>query len=131
MAPLEALSLSWPGSEQSSPRVFFGLGIRVARMGFAAQATYWSAVDLHKVVMSSICVALNRPLQETHPEETTALAADEYASVMVENDASKVYEASPWAADEQSYNRGSCLRRMDSAARMLSEDGGSSWSKCC
>ena len=74
---------------------------------------------------------LNRPLQESHLEETTALAADEYARVMVENDASKVYEASPWAADEQSYNRGSCLRRMDSAARMLSEDGGSSWSKCC
>ena len=44
-----------------------------------------------------------------HPEETTALptkadllvagvADDEYARVMVENDASKVYEASPWAA---------------------------------
>ena len=34
----------------------------VAQMGFAAQAPYWSAVDLHKAVMTSICEALNRPL---------------------------------------------------------------------
>ena len=59
--------------------------------------------------MSSICVALNRPLREAHPEETIALAAkadllvagvafDGYARVMVEN-GGKVCEASPWAAD--------------------------------
>ena len=69
-------------------------------MGFAAQATYWSAVDLHKAVMTSICEALDRPLQGAHPEETTALAAkadllmagvavDDYAKVMVQNDADK------------------------------------------
>ena len=33
---------------------FGGLGIRVAQVGFAAQATFWSAVDLHKAVMSKI-----------------------------------------------------------------------------
>ena len=81
-------------------------------MGFAAQATYWSAVDLHKAVMTSICEALTRPLRGAHPVETPALAAkadllvagvavDEYSRVMVENDASKVCEASPWAADKE------------------------------
>ena len=79
-------------------------------MGYAARATYWSAVDLHKAVMTSMCEALNTPMREPHPEEATALASkadlllsgvavDEYAKVVVENDASKVYEGSPWAAD--------------------------------
>ena len=31
-----------------------GLGVRVAQKGFAAQVTYWSAVDLHKAVMTNI-----------------------------------------------------------------------------
>ena len=78
-------------------------------MGFAAQATYWSAVDLHMAVMTSICEALDRPLQGAHPEETIALAAKAdfhmagvaVHDVMVENDASTVYEASPWAAGER------------------------------
>ena len=81
-------------------------------MGFAAQATYWSAVDLHKAVMPIICEALDRPLQVAHPEKTTAVAAkadllmagvavDDDAIVMVENDASRVYEASPWTADKR------------------------------
>ena len=94
------------------PTCFGGLGIRVAQMGFAAQATYWSAVDLHKAVMPIICEALDRPLQGRHPEETTALAAkadllpvgvavDDYAKVMVEHEASLVYEASPWAVDKR------------------------------
>ena len=52
---------------------FGGLGIRVAQMGYAAQATYWSAVDLHEAVMSNICDALKRPLREPHPEDATAL----------------------------------------------------------
>ena len=71
---------------------FGGLGIRVAEMGVAAQATYKSTVDLHKAVMSNICVALRRPLREPYPEEASALAAkadlpamgvavDEYARV--------------------------------------------------
>ena len=86
--------------------------MRVAQMGFAAQATYWSAVDLHKAVMTNICEALNRPIREVHLEETAALAAkadllmagvavDDYSRVMVENEASKVYEASPWAVDRR------------------------------
>ena len=65
----------WHGSEHHSPTCFGGLGIRVAQMGFAAQATYWSAVNLHKAVMTTICGALGRPLQGAHPEEVTALAA--------------------------------------------------------
>ena len=62
--------------------------------------------------MTSICEALDGPLRGAHPEETTALVAkadllmagsavDEYARVMVENDTSKAYEASPWAADKR------------------------------
>ena len=89
---------------------FGGLDIRVAQMGFAAQATYWSAVDLHKVVMTNICEALNRPTREVLPEIAAALAAktdlvssgvavDEHARVAIENEASKFYEASPWVAD--------------------------------
>ena len=87
-------------------------GGRVAQMGYAAQATYWSAVDLHKAVMPNICDALWRPLRGSHPEDATALAAkadllaagvavDEYAKVTIENEASKLYEASPWAADKR------------------------------
>ena len=81
-------------------------------MGFAAQATYWSAVGLHKVVMTGICEALIRPIREMHPEIATALAAktacllsgvavDEHARVAIENEASKLYEASPRAADKR------------------------------
>ena len=45
------------------PTCFGGLVFRVAQMGFAAQVTYWSAVDLHKAVMTTFCEALGRPLQ--------------------------------------------------------------------
>ena len=44
-------------------------------MGFAAQATYWSAVDLHRTVLPRICEALNRPIREPHPEVANAMAA--------------------------------------------------------
>ena len=64
-----------PWERAKLPTCFGGLGIRVAQMGFAAQATCWSAVDLHKAVMPSICEALDRPLEGVHPEETTALAS--------------------------------------------------------
>ena len=81
-------------------------------MGHAAEANCWSAADLHKAVMSNICDAFRRPFREPHPEEATALAAkadllatrvavDEYAKVTIENEASKLYEASPWAADKR------------------------------
>ena len=60
--------------------------------------------------MSNICVALRRPLREPHPEEAAALAAkadlpttgvavDEYARLTNKKEASKLYEASPWAAE--------------------------------
>ena len=81
-------------------------------MGFAAQATCWSAVDLYKAVMTNMCEALNRLIREMHPEVATDLATktdlllsgvavDEHAKVTIESEASKVYEASPWAADKR------------------------------
>ena len=72
--------------------------------------------------MTSICEALNRTIREPHPEVASDLAAetdlllsgvavDEHARVTVENDASLVYEASPWAADMRAVEivrHGSC-----------------------
>ena len=86
--------------------------MRVAQTGFAAQATYWSAVDLRKAAMSTISEALDTPLRAAHLEGMTALAAeadlllsgvavDEYARAMIENEASNLYEASPWAAEKR------------------------------
>ena len=106
----EVSELAWERAELAT--CFGGLGISVAQMGFAAQATYWSAVHLHKAVMTSICEALGRPLRGAHPEETTALAAkadlltagvavDDHAKVVVEHEARKLYEASPWAVDKR------------------------------
>ena len=91
---LKALSLSWPGSEQSSPRALVVWALGLLR---------W-ALRLRQ--------RTGRPLREAHPEETTALTAkadllasrvavDEYAKVTIENEASKLYEASPWAADKR------------------------------
>ena len=57
------------------PTCYGGLGLRVAQMGFTAQASYWSAVDLHRAVMPRICEALNRPIREPHPDVANALAA--------------------------------------------------------
>ena len=61
--------------ERGTLPCFGDLGIRVAQAGSAAQATYWSAVDLYKAVMTGICEALNRLLRGAHLEKTTALAA--------------------------------------------------------
>ena len=63
----EVSELAWERAKLST--CFGGLGIRVAQEGFAAQATYWSAVDLHTAVVTGICEALRRPLQAAHPEE--------------------------------------------------------------
>ena len=62
--------------------------------------------------MTNICEALNRPMRELHPEIAAALAAktdlllsgvvvDEHAKVTIENEAGKLHEASPWAADKR------------------------------
>ena len=64
------------GSGPSFPPAFGGQGIRVARLGFAAQATCWFAIDLHKAVMPNICGALRRLLLERHLEETFAQGAE-------------------------------------------------------
>ena len=71
--------------------------------------------------MTNICEALKRPIREVHPEIATAPAAktdllfsgsavEDYARVLVENDASLVYEASPWAVEAGCRDRplGSC-----------------------
>ena len=95
-----------PWERAKLPTCFGGLGIRVARMGFAAQATYWMAV------MTNMCEALNRPIRELHPEIATALAArtdlllsgvavSEHARATIESEASQLYEASPWPADKR------------------------------
>ena len=57
-------------------------------------------------------VLTNRPTREMHPEIAAALSAktdlllsgvavDEHAKVTIENEAGKLYEASPWAADKR------------------------------
>ena len=105
----EVPELAWERAKL--PTCLGGLGIRVAQMGFAAQATYWSAVALHKAVMTNICEALNRLIREPQLEVASALAAktdllssvavDEHARVAIENEASKLYVASPWAVDKR------------------------------
>ena len=110
---LGGVGLSAGMGASKTPHVLWWPGHRVAQMGFAAQATYWSAVDLHKAAMTSICDALNRPMREVHPEIAAALAAKidllvsgvavgEHARVAIENEAGKLHEASPWAADKRS-----------------------------
>ena len=69
----EVSELAWERAKL--PTCFGSLGIRFAQMGFATHAKYWSAVDLHKAVMTSTCEALNRPIREPLPEVATALAA--------------------------------------------------------
>ena len=89
-----------------------GLGLWVAQLGFAAQATYWSAVELHMAIMPNMCCALHRQHSERHLEETLALAAktalptagvavDDHAVVQLECDARKVLESSPCAGDKE------------------------------
>ena len=68
----EVSELAWERAKL--PTCFGGLGIRVAQMGFVAQATCWSAVDLHKAVRTNIYEALNRPIRETHPQVACALS---------------------------------------------------------
>ena len=106
----EVSEMAWERAKL--PSCFGGLGLRFAQMGFTAQATYWSAVDLRKAVMQRICEASNTPVREPHPDVANALAAkvdlllsgvavDEHATVAVENEAIKACEASPWALDKK------------------------------
>ena len=98
--------LSWERAQL--PTCYGGLGIGVAQLGFAVQATCWSAV----AIMPNICGTLHRTLLERHPEETFALVAkadllttevavDDHAMVQFECDARKFHETSPWAADRE------------------------------
>ena len=106
----EVSELAWERVKLTT--CYGGLGRRAAQMGFAAQATYWSAVDSHRAVMPRICEALNRPIREPHLDVANAMVAkvdlllsgiavDVHARVAVENEACKVYEASPWVGDRR------------------------------
>ena len=90
-ALLEGDELAWERAKV--PTCYGGLGTRATPLGFAARATYWSAFDLRKAVMPSICDALNRPIREVHPEATAALAVK--ADLLTVG----VAAPSPWAAD--------------------------------
>ena len=106
----EVSELAWERAKL--PTCYGGLGLRVAQMGFAAQATYWSAVDMHRTVMPRICEALNRPIREPHPDVASAMAAkvdlllsgvavDTHATVAIEIEAGKLYDSSPWVVDRR------------------------------
>ena len=104
--------LAWERAKH--PTCFGGLGIRVAQMGFAVQATYWSASVLHKAVMTNICEALNRPIRELHPEIATALVAKTdllLAGGAVEDYARVMVETMPANCTRQARGRTSELRR--------------------
>ena len=92
------------------PTCYGGPGIRVAQMGFTAQATFWLAVDLHLAVMPRSCDALGRLIVGQHPDCATGqvartellvggVAVDLKACVQLEKDASTTYTESPWAQD--------------------------------
>ena len=78
--------------------------------GFAAQATYSIAYDMHMAVLPKICEKLHHPLEEEHPEErandaTSALllcgvAVDRQARVQIGFEAKEAYGASPWNEDK-------------------------------
>ena len=76
-----------------------GIGIRVAQLGFAAQATYWSAVDMHRAIMPNICSALHKPIHAKTDLLTAGVAVDDHVTVQFESEARKAYEKSPWALD--------------------------------
>ena len=55
MSTLLGGSVSELGEQAKLPTCFGGLGIRVAQLGCASQATCWSAVDRHAALMPRIC----------------------------------------------------------------------------
>ena len=87
---------------RSSQLVVWGLVIRVAQLGFAAQATFWSVVDLNLAVMPRTCEALGRPFVGHHPdcELLAVVAVDLKANVQMEHEARTVYDQRPWAQDK-------------------------------
>ena len=99
-------SPSWRGSEQSSP---------CALEVWASGLLRWDLRRKQRTGQLSTCkkgVLTNRPIREMHPEIAAALSAktdlllsrlavDEHAKVTIENEAGKLYEASPWVADKR------------------------------
>ena len=57
---IEICEMAWERAKL--PTCFGGLGLRVAQLSFTAQATYWSAVDLHK----GCYAALLRGVEQTN-----------------------------------------------------------------
>ena len=61
-------------------------------MGFAAQATFWSAVDLLSAVMPRVCEALGRPIFGLHLDVAMAqVVIGQRAGVQMEHGASTTY----------------------------------------
>ena len=93
------------------PTCHGGLGIRVAQLGFTAQAAFWSAVDSHLAVMPRTREALGRPIGCDHPDSTLAEMAqadsltagadvDLHANVQFEHEAKAAYAERPWVNDK-------------------------------
>ena len=106
----EVSELAWERAKL--PSCFGSLCTRVAQTGFAAQATHWSAVDLHRAVMTTVCEALGRPLQGAHLEEVTTGGSKggpcsrQGSPLMItprswSSTKPAQFEASPWAADKR------------------------------
>ena len=90
----EVSELAWERAKL--PTCFDGLGIRVAQMVVAAQATKWSAADLHKAVMTTILRGAGQAGPRCAPgrgEDLLTAEVDDYAKVMV--------EPSPWVVGKR------------------------------
>ena len=109
---LDVKSLIWHGNEQSSPRALAVWVSGLLRRDSRHRQRTGRQSTCTRLLWTTICGALGRPLQGAHPDEVTALAAkadlltagvavDDHAKVTVEHEASLVHEASPWAVDKR------------------------------
>ena len=111
---------------------FGGLGIRVAQMGFLAHATYQSAVDLHKAVMTS-CLrgAEQTGTRDARPEEVTAVLAAKIdllfsaGSLLTNTPRVMVEHKMPASCTRQARGRRTSERRRLSARPMYRRQTGS------
>ena len=62
------------------PTCYGGPGIRVAQMGFTAQATFWLAVDILLAVMPRSCDALGRLIVGQHIDSSTGPSGENGAA---------------------------------------------------
>ena len=94
------LGLAW--ERANLPTCFGGFG----QLGFSAQSTYWSAIDLHTAVMPNVCGALNRPHSEKHPVESLAFTVPgRLLSSLLE---SLLTTTTPWCVQFECWNSRRC-----------------------